>query len=87
MVQARWDFANSASGGKYTPEFQAYRHFRIMVAPDVLPETFDPGYDIVVTKNKVRGSGKAVQFRFRSEPGKDLHMYGWSFPIEGGTEV
>lgn len=87
MVQVRWDFADTSANGKFTTAFQAYRHLRIAAAPTSLPATFDPGYNVVVTKNKVRGSGKVLQLRFSSEAGKDLYMYGWSFPIMGSSEV
>ena len=87
MVQARWDFADSSANGKFTTAFQAYRHLRISAAPSSLPSAFDPGYNVVVTKNKVRGSGKVLQLKFYSEAGKDMHMYGWAFPILGSSEV
>jgi hypothetical protein len=86
-VQARWDFADSSANGKYTTAFQAYRHLRIAAAPTSLPATFDPGYNIVVTKNKVRGAGKVLQLKFYSESGYDMHLYGWAFPIMGSSEV
>lgn len=87
MAQVRWDFSSSSAGGKFTTAFQTYRHLRIMAAPTSLPATFDPGYDVVVTKNKVRGSGKTLQIKLSSEAGKDMNVYGWSFPIMGSSEV
>jgi hypothetical protein len=42
---------------------------------------------VVVSNNKVRGSGKSVQFRFEcSEPGKNFDLLGWAVSFAGNTE-
>lgn len=87
MVQARWDFADSTAGNKIGSAFQAYRHNRVQIAPNTLPATFDPGYSIVITKNKIRGVGKAIQLKFYTEVGKDCYIYGWATTFSGYTEV
>jgi len=43
--------------------------------------------DVVVSKNKVRGHGKAVQFRFgTNERGKTFDLLGWSVGYTGNTQ-
>lgn len=37
-----------------------------------------PGESIIHKRAKVRGNGKAVQFRFEAEPGNDLRLLGYS---------
>jgi hypothetical protein len=87
MVQAWWDFADSTAGNKIGTAFQGYRHNRVQIAPNSLPATFDPGYTIVTTKNKLRGVGKAIQLKFYTQTGYDMYLYGWSTTLTGYTEV
>lgn len=84
--QVKWDWASSSASNKWSTKVQAYRFRRVpQFSEDDL--TFDTGFPIVVTKNKVRGNGKAIQFRFESdEIGKDFDLLGWAVPFEGNTE-
>lgn len=70
----RWDW-----GGEdrrlWSTEIEVYR-------PRTLNLT-----DVVVSKNKVRGHGKAVQFRFgTSERGQTFDLLGWSVGFTGVTQ-
>lgn len=76
-VSAQWNWANSAISGKWGREFQAYR-FRRHFFPTSEVDSFDNGFQTVVTKNKLRGSGKALSLLIRTEPLKDCHLLGWS---------
>ncbi len=84
MVQARWDWADSNSSGKWGRPFQAYRYRRHWMPEDVNDE-YDYGFQTTRTRNKIRGTGKVVSFKFYTEPNKDLHLYGWSmiFQVQG----
>jgi len=81
LVQAQWDWANSANSGKWGTQFQAYRLKRFYI-PIGAVDTFDYGYRVVVTKNKLRGSGRAISLKITSEPGKDMKLLGWALKIE-----
>lgn len=85
-VQTRWNFSDSATSGQWGTTFQAYRLLRnyVITGPS---GTFDYGYNTVITKNKLRGSGKALSLYFSSETGKDAHIYGWSLLFLGKTNV
>ena len=85
-VTARWDFANSASSGKWGRSFEAYRLGRNFIPQDVDDE-FDYGYSVISTKTKLRGNGRSVALRFESSPAKDCQIIGWGMPITGGTSV
>lgn len=78
-VQAQWNWANSANSGKWGTEFQAYRLTRNYI-PSGTSDTFDYGESVIVTKNKLRGSGKTLSLKIQSETGKDLQIYGWAIP-------
>jgi hypothetical protein len=78
LVQSQWNWTNLASSGKWSPEFQVYRHNRFW-APTDSSSGFDDGDYVVTTKNKLRGRGRVLSLKFRTEPGKDFHLLGWSF--------
>lgn len=77
LIQSQWEWANSVTSGRWGREFQAYRLKKHFIPNDV-SAPFDYGFTTVVTRNKLRGKGKVVSLQFKTEPGKDLHIYGWS---------
>jgi hypothetical protein len=84
--QVKWDWASSSISNKYSTRRQAYRHVRL---PNFSQDNleFDTGFPVVVTKHKVRGSGRAIQFRFDcDEIGKDFDLLGWQVVISGNTK-
>lgn len=85
-LQVRWDWTDNTSAGKWTDEIEAYRITRFYPMTSSGPYT--NGYPVVVTKNKIRGTGRAIQFRFSSNTiGKDFDLLGWSTLDTGGTTV
>ena len=85
-VQAQWNWANSVNSGKWGNEFQAYRLTRFYT-PTGAEDPFDNGDSVIVTKNKVRGSGKALSLKITSESGKDMKLLGWALPATGVSTV
>lgn len=85
-IQAQWDFANSANSGKWGSQFEAYR-LRRLYTPTSINDPFDYGWEVISSKSKLRGSGRALSLRFDSSPGKDLYLLGWGMDIEGNTNV
>jgi hypothetical protein len=80
MVQAQWDWANSATSGKWGRTFQAYRYRRRYMPSDVT-DSYDYGSATIVSRNKLRGRGRVVSFLIQSEPGKDMRLLGWSMTL------
>jgi hypothetical protein len=77
-MRIKFDWANGSQSNKWTPEVQIYRRSQPLF------NTGDTGFGMVVSKNKVRGNGKAIQFRFgTSEAGKNFDLNGWSIAISG----
>ena len=85
-VQAQWNWANSTNSGKWGPEFQAYRLNRFYM-PSGESDPFDNGDSVIVTKNKVRGSGKTLSLKITSEAGKDMKLLGWALPVTAASIV
>ncbi|WBF78156.1 putative head closure protein [Methylophilales phage MEP402] len=79
-VQAQWGWSNSVANGKWGKEFQAYRILR-NYTPSGASDAYDSGESMVVTKNKLRGSGKCLSLYIRSEQGKDMKLLGWGHPV------
>jgi hypothetical protein len=84
LIQSRWDWADSNNSNKWSRPFQAYRYRRHWIPEDVNSE-FDYGFETIRSRNKIRGTGKVVSFKFFTEPERDLHLYGWSmiFQVQG----
>jgi hypothetical protein len=85
FLQTRWDFTDNASAGKWSDEQQLYRYNRVFL--NNVSQTLNTGYPLVITKNKIRGRGKALQMKFEAEEGKNMHIYGWSVNFTGNTNV
>ncbi len=82
LVNSLWDFADSQTSNKWSPQFQVYRHKRLFM-PSSVNDTFDNGYSVVTSKSKLRGRGKAFSMRMETEPGKDCQIIGWSLNVNG----
>lgn len=76
LVQARWDWANSANSNRWGREFQAYRYTRHYI-PELITDPYDSGFETLVTRNRLRGKGQALSMKISSEAGKDLRILGW----------
>ena len=85
-VQAQWGWTDSANSGKWGNEFQAYRLLRNYI-PSGASDPFDYGEGVIVTKNKLRGSGKCLSLKISSETGKDMQILGWGHPVVMNSEV
>jgi len=80
LVQAQWEWTNSASYGKWGRTFQAYR-YRRRYTPEDVGDTYDYGTATIVSRNKLRGRGRVVSFLIQSEPAKDMRLLGWSMTM------
>lgn len=79
-MQTRWDFTDSANANKWDAGQEVYRHTRMYI-----PSTtdFDDGYPVVITKNKIRGRGRALQIKFTANEDYDMRILGWSNMLYG----
>lgn len=76
QLQSKWDWNNSDANGKWGPQHQAYRFKRLYTPSGAEP--FDSGEQVITTKNKVKGRGKALSLRFEQEFGKDMQLLGYT---------
>lgn len=78
LMTVKFDNDLSGVGGRWTSPRQMYRLNRRGWIPTTLPSSFDTGVDIISVKEKIRGTGNSVKFRFEAEDGKDMQLLGYS---------
>jgi hypothetical protein len=83
-VKAKWNWTDSAASGQWGTQFQAYKFNRYYI-PSGESDVFNNGYEVIVTKNKLRGSGRSLSMLIESESGKDMRILGWSVIVSAGT--
>jgi hypothetical protein len=85
-LTTKWDWSNSSASNKWSTRTQVYRLRRVPYA-NPLDLSLDTGFRVVTTRNKVRGQGRAIQFRFEcDEAGKNFDLLGWQAFYQGNTE-
>jgi len=82
LMRGQWNFANSIVSNKWSPLTQAYRYRKVRFS-ESLSDTFDTGFEVITTRNKMRGRGKAFALYFETEAGKDLQILGWNLTLNG----
>jgi hypothetical protein len=84
-MEVRWDFTDNESANKWSTAVNVYRPPRMYIGNP--GDTYDDGYPLVISKSKIRGRGKALQFKYSSEPGYDMKLVGWTGTFVGNTNV
>jgi hypothetical protein len=82
LMRSQWDWANSSLSHKFGRTVQVYKYRKPLFVTGPL-DPYDNGFDIVTTKNKLRGRGKAISIHFQTEPDKDCKLLGWSLTLNG----
>ena len=80
MFRGMWNFSNSSASNQWTPLRQGYRYVKPRMVTS-LTDTYDTGFEMITTKNKLRGKGKAFALHFETEPGKDCQILGWNISL------
>lgn len=87
FLTTKWDWSTSTASNKWSTKIQAYRLQRIPPV-DPLNLSINNGFKIVSGKHKIRGMGRALQFRFEcSEPNRNFDLLGWQVFYSGNTEA
>lgn len=84
LVQAQWNWTNSANANRWSTARQFYRYRRPYLPADI-NDTVDTGHSVIVSKDVIRGHGKNVSLKFSTEPGKDMQLQGWALDWEVGN--
>lgn len=73
QFRIKWEWADDATSNKWTDLQEAYR----------LVNENPAGFEVVQTRNRIRGNGKAMRVRFQSSSGQDMRLLGWAVPFSG----
>lgn len=84
MIRSQWDWANSIISHKWSSSFQAYRYRKPLFITDAQDE-YNNGFEVVTSKNKLRGRGRALSLYFATEPNRDCRILGWNLSITGNN--
>ena len=84
FIRSMWDWSNGYNSNKWSPLRQAYR-YRKEYTPVNSEDTFDTGFEVVSSKSKLRGRGKAFSLYFETEPLHDCRLIGWSLALNGNS--
>lgn len=84
-MQVQWDWTKSSNAGKWSKEVEVYRLPRTF-ACNSFTEEFDYSFTTMVSKSKVRGSGSAISFVFKTSPYNDCRLYGWGVKGSAGGD-
>lgn len=84
-LRARWDWTNGSNANRWSESQNAYR-YRKAFAPAAFTDAFNTGEEILYTKLKVRGKGRAVSFWYQSVAGKDFRLLGFAVPYTASSD-
>lgn len=74
ILSTHWDWTSASTAKRWSSPKEVYR-----------PRRTDTGDDFVVTRSLIRGGGRSVAFNLESSEGKTMHIYGWDFNLEAGS--
>lgn len=83
FMRGYWGWSNSAASNKWSRPQQVYRYPRGFLVNSTT--SYDTGFELVSTKNKLRGQGKSVSIYFETEPYKDCRLVGWNINVTGNS--
>ena len=86
LVQAQWDWTTSTNSNRWSTPRQYYKPRRLYLPTDI-DDLYDTGFSTVVTKDILRGHGKALNLKFTSEPKKNMHIHGWTMVWGIGEKI
>lgn len=84
ILKGKFDFGINPATGKWSTEQEVYR-LNALRMDNVSSVEANYGYEVIETKNKVRGNGKSLILRFESSEGKDFQLLGWGLPFAANT--
>lgn len=86
LMRMQWDWANTSASNKWSALRQVYRYSKEHIYQGV-GDTFDTGFEVITTKNLIRGRGRAFALYLETEPNKDCQLLGWSISADGNRFV
>lgn len=82
----QWDWSYGSLSNKWSALRQMYRYVK-QYTPSGPSDTYDTGFEVITTKNLIRGRGRAFALYLETEPYKDCKVLGWSVSVDGNSKV
>jgi hypothetical protein len=82
----QWDFSTSIISNRWSSLFQAYRYRQPLFITGPADD-YDNGLEVITTKNKIRGRGRAFSVYIKTEAAKDCRVLGWDLALTGNNLV
>jgi hypothetical protein len=86
LVRVQWDFSTSIVSNRWSSLFQAYRYRQPLFITGPADD-YDNGLEVITTKNKIRGRGRAFSVYIKTEAAKDCRVLGWDLALTGNNLV
>lgn len=80
-MSLRWDWSTAGNSRKDSGLRSIYNPVPRWYLPSNIPTQFDTGDSVVIFKDKIRGSGKSIQFKFQAKDGKAMELLGFSVQV------
>ncbi len=77
LMHSQWGWSNTIKSNRWGREFQAYRYPKYYI-PASPADPFDTGFELITSKNMLRGMGESLALYMKTEPLKDCQPVGWS---------
>lgn len=81
LMRFKWEFSDTSESRKWSRLVQTYR-YRLPTWSD---SDYETGFQLVTTKNKIRGRGRAFRMYIETEPNKDCRLVGWNLAINANS--
>ncbi len=81
-IRMQFEFTSDSSEGRWTDQFEAYRFPRTVTNPGTTGSV-NLFYDVISTKNRIRGVGRGFSVQIQSDSFKDLRMLGYDALVTG----
>lgn len=85
-MRCQWGWTNDIQSGRWSALQEVYRYVPIPAVP-APGDAYTNHSDVVTTKNKIRGYGKAISIYLETSPGKDCQILGWGINLSGNSYV
>lgn len=85
LISGRYKWSDASISKKWSTQRQAYRLPSVYIPADS-SDTYETGFELVNTRNRIRGFGNSVSIRLDGEAGKNMHVYGWAFDMTASSE-
>lgn len=78
LSRTKWDWGLNSSSNKWSALKQVFRN----------PKPSEQiNFDVITSKNMIRGQGRSLAIYFETEPFYDCHIIGWNLAIDGNAKI